>query len=733
MPNINNVIDDISRMDTSLAGHVRDYVRTHPKRPSYGLVFEDGMKEYIRLYGKNPCTGDTVETLTAADGGGKSKGRWTVSAVDGDTVSLKRGNDEKDVPLRDVVPVAGSGDIVYPGLKIIDRIERGGSGNPYHMVINAENYHALEVLSYTCGGKVDCIYIDPPYNTGAKDWKYNNNYVGQEDQYRHSKWLAFMNRRLILSKRLLNASGSILIVSIDEKEVNRLGMLLEQVFPEARIQMVSTVINHASVARTNEFNRNNEYLYFVMLGNYSLNPIDDSRTSTAGAEVSWNTLRRHSPSNLRATRPRQFYPVYINKETCRIEKIGDPITPDVDRHSVEPVGGCAAVFPVRDDGTEMLWGVVPSELERRASKGYVRIGKYMPDKPQQFSIQVLPSGSIKDIEEGRAEITGRREDGSVIAIYRDSKMVLPKTQWDYRAHDAKTYGSNILRDIFKDARFAYPKSVYAVMDCLKIAVGDKKDALIVDFFAGSGTTLHAVNLLNAQDGGHRRCICVTNNEVSAAEERSLLQRGLRPSDGEWRKCGIAYYVTWLRTKCSIDGVDIDGAPLEGNYGCDVESYDGYDGDIFDPDTGKKVRGRLYRKVKRPAYPELSAMRISDGFRANAVFCELTYESPWGVRLGAAFSAIAPILWAKAGCRGDIISHTADGYSVTDYYGVLFNYGAASDFCAVVKKRPSIRMVFIVTDSRKRFSDICGQLGGVTVYRLYESYLKTFQIYGEGVV
>ena len=119
----------------------------------------------------------------------------------------------------DLVVVAEFRDPIYPGLRSTGRVERGGD-KPFHTVINAENYHALQTLLYTHQGKVDCIYIDPPYNTGAKDWKYNNDYVDGEDLYRHSKWLAFMERRLLLAKHLLNPDDSVLIVTIGDYRSN---------------------------------------------------------------------------------------------------------------------------------------------------------------------------------------------------------------------------------------------------------------------------------------------------------------------------------------------------------------------------------------------------------------------------------------------------------------------------------------------------------------------------------
>src|SRR5699024_4131092 len=137
---------------------------------------------------------------------------------------------------------------------------------------NAENFHALEMLTYTHRHSVDCIYIDPPYNSGAQDWKYNNNYVEADVDYRHSKWLAFMERRLKVARELLNPEDSVLIVTIDEKEHLRLGLLLEQTFPEADIQMVSSVINRAGSPRSGRFSRVDEYIFYVFLGAAQVTP-----------------------------------------------------------------------------------------------------------------------------------------------------------------------------------------------------------------------------------------------------------------------------------------------------------------------------------------------------------------------------------------------------------------------------------------------------------------------------
>ena len=179
-------------------------------------------------------------------------------------------------------------------------------------------------------------------------------------------------------------------------------------------------------------------------------------------------------------------------------------------------------------------------------------------------MQFLSAGTIDAINKGTVKVIGRRKDDSVIAVYHGQKKILPKTQWDKETHDATHYGTKMLKTIL-GGRFNYPKSLYAVADCLRYFVDENKDAIILDFFAGSGTTMHAVNFLNSDDDGNRRCILVTNNEVSLEEANRLTQQGFKKGDDAWEELGIAKYVTWPRTVCSIEGCDIYGKELKGEY------------------------------------------------------------------------------------------------------------------------------------------------------------------------
>ena len=547
MANINETISEVAKLNPELARQIQKYVKDH----SYGLVFEHNLPEAVRLYKKQPAVGDTVNIL--APRGQKETEEnsvpWCVKYIDNGIAYLEHDGEAKDVPLEDICVLVSYRDVIYPGLKEIDRVERGNPEDPYHMVINSENYHALEALTYAYAGKVDCIYIDPPYNGEQKDWKYNNDYVGKEDKYKHSKWLAFMERRLKLAKQLLNPKDSVLIVTIDEKEYLRLGCLLEDVFPEARIQMISDVINPRGATRDGSFSRTDEYIFIVQMGTNSV------FYPTKGEKhyVEWYRLRRTDHESRRGTvkgGTQQFYPIYVDEKTKKIVHIGEPLPANQDRNTVPQIEGAVAVFPIKNDGTEMNWGVTPETLKVLMENHFVRVKKNTKGKPQQYLIHYISYVQIDAIKEGKARIEGYNNDGTAIVVEEEGHIVRPGSAWNIPSHNAGTYGSEILAGIIGEKRFTFPKSLYSVVDVLRYFISDKPNALIVDFFAGSGTTLHAVNLLNAEDGGHRRCICVTNNEVSEAEEKKFVADGLRPSDHDWEKYGIAIMLHGLEL-CAV--------------------------------------------------------------------------------------------------------------------------------------------------------------------------------------
>ena len=563
MAAINDLIARIQ--DPDLRQRIDKEVKELTKQKKFGLVFENHVPEMTLLYDYPISRGCKV--IRKSDDNKKLSEDilWEVKKVSKGIAFCMHTitNEAQQININDLICVAKNGEPIYPCLKYMDSVQNAPDSDLWHTLIEADNYHALQLLAYLYPGMVDCIYIDPPYNKpDSHDWKYNCDYVDGNDSYRHSKWLYMMESRLKIAKKLLNPEDSVLIVTIDELEYHHLGCLLEQMFPEADIQMVSSVINPTGTQRPNSFNRTDEYLFFIRIGNNKISPIiEDVKVK----EVDWRTFRRQGSDNLRPTRPNQFYPIYVNKESKKIIKVGEPITPETNRFSVPTIPNCITVFPIKDDGTEMMWSTDPKETKRRLAKGYIRVGKYQPNKPQQYILQYLYSGKIHDIETGKATIVGQHEDGSIKAYYMEGKAVMPATQWNYSSHNAQTQGTSLIKKILGDARFSFPKSLYAVHDTIRFFVANKPNALILDFFAGSGTTLHAVNLLNKEDGGHRRCIMVTNNEIGEPKEKELLPQGIHPGDDEWEKWGIARYVNWPRTKCSILGVDVNGKPIEGDY------------------------------------------------------------------------------------------------------------------------------------------------------------------------
>ena len=690
MAAINDLISRIQ--DPELRAQIQAEVNKLSRQKKFGLVFEDHIPECTPLY-ELPIR---VGTLVAKKDGSVNDLMIVKAITEGKATCIYQKDAETvEYPLDQLVAVARFGEPIYPYLQPIDTVCNAPDSDLWHTLIQADNYHALQLLEYLYAGQVDCIYIDPPYNTGAKDWKYNNDYVDGADSYRHSKWLSFMEKRLKLAKLLLNPKDSVLIVTIDEKEYLHLGCLLEEMFPEAHIQMISSLTARSGAARFNSFSRTNEFIYFVMVGSYTITPIENAAYSQEGESIHWRSFRRGNPANIRPSRPSQFYALYINTETSLIQRVGNPITPDVDRFSVEQEPGCVAVFPVRDDGTEMMWSVTPEACRHLVEKGYIKATKYTPEKPQLYVIQYLSSGTIDDIEKGRVTVKGYSKDGGIIAENLESRMAMPKTQWSFETHDARDYGTKILKAVLGENRFDFPKSLYAVIDAIKLFCANKPNALIIDFFAGSGTTLHAVNLLNAEDGGHRRCIMVTNNEVSAEEAKTLTAQGFKPGDEEWEKLGIARYVTWPRTVCSIEGHDVNGQPLKGNYlGSD-----------------------------RP---------MSEGFPANAAFFRLGFLDKASVRVGRQFREMLPTLWMKAGCYGPCPMVEEDDVPdmlilPQNHMAVLNNSGDYALFAERLQQETGIDTVYLVTDSDADYRAMSRGLTAPHKYQLYRDYLDNFRI------
>jgi len=356
------------------------------------------------------------------------------------------------------------------------------SEKPMNLLIEGDNYHALSVLNYTHKGKIDVIYIDPPYNTGAKNWKYNNNYVDKEDAYRHSKFISFMDRRLKLAKQLLSKSG-IIICAIDDYEIHNIRHLMDDIFDENN-RLGSIVVVHNPrgrnddkfIATMHEYmlvyakNKEKAAIHHFELSQKAISKYSKKDNISLYNETSFT---RTGNNSLREERPNLYYPIYFNKKNKTLSLI--------------PEEGSLKLLPINGKGEHRTW----------------RWGKdtFLNKKDSELFV---------------------KEINNKFRIYKkrrltDIKGTKPKTVWINSKYDASSNGIMLLQKIFSGKNpFSYPKSIYAVQDILEITSNDK--SIILDFFAGSGTTGHAVLNLNRKDNGKRKFILCTNNENKISEE-----------------------------------------------------------------------------------------------------------------------------------------------------------------------------------------------------------------------
>lgn len=659
----------------------------------FGLVFENHVPETVTLpkmalepgmlvRPKDELHKDSVYQIESLNG--KSA---TIVPIDG--------GGQKTVPKSDIWAIKRFGDPIYPALKSLSKTKRGAADSPFHAIINGENFHALQLLLFLYEGKVDCIYIDPPYNSGARDWKYNNRYVDDKDYWRHSKWLSFIEKRLALVKRLLKPDGT-LVVTIDKNEHYNLGVLLEQEFKKHDVTSVC-IVHNSTGAQGDNFSYTNEFAVFVtpagkkvitprtvgedstsltgLLKNHDGTPVEggtvefrlDGTTATATTDARGKfavkvaseatvPLRDWGPvDSNRLDAANCFYPILI--KDGKVIGFGDDRTKDADfhpSHEVAKKDGVIEIWPVDAKGVEKKWRYARQTVERIKDNLFVKI------------------------------VSGKPE------IIRKRTHEPHKTVWYGKRYDAKYYGTQLVRKL-TGVDFPYPKSVLAVKDTLYACVAQKPNALILDFFAGSATTFHATCMLNKEDGGHRRCIVVTNNEVAEKESKSLRKKGLFPGDVEYEKHGIFEAVTAPRCKAVVTGKDPDGNPVEG---------------------------------------ELDGQIISDGYAENVEFFRLVYLDPDEVDLGKQYDAILPSLWLSAGGIGPREKETAGGYSMPDgsTYAVLLDERRFKTFLSALKKRNDIKRAWLVTDSVEAFAEMRSRMPtGLDVSMLYRDYLRTFAI------
>ncbi len=443
-------------------------------------------------------------------------------------------------------------------------------GNPesedFNFLLEGDNLHSLKLLEKTHKGKIDVIYIDPPYNTGKKDFVYDDQHVDTLDAFRHSKWLSFMNERLLLARKLLKNTG-IIIISIGYQEVSNLMILCEEIFANKQITCVT--VQTSGGKPNGGFNFVHEYLIYITSADFQPNAMSftggNKRSPFEGLTLS--TFDK-------TTRPNQTYPIFIDTETGHIVGVGKSLAERISDKSYqgekadfqfdynEAPEGTVAVFPISNKGVECVWRLIPERLLSDWKKGYIKVGKNKSkNNPNQYSIQYLPEGVIKKINNGTLKIVGT-EKGMPTLILGENVTVgseIP-TIWTEKSFFT-TKGTTLLKDIFQEKAFSYPKSLEYVMEILQGVLKD--NCLVLDFFAGSGTTGQAVMELNYKNNTKNKFILCTNNESNICENVTYPRvktviMGKRADGTEYSEgipANLKYYKTDFVAKNSEDLYD----------------------------------------------------------------------------------------------------------------------------------------------------------------------------------
>ncbi|TDL42481.1 site-specific DNA-methyltransferase [Kocuria rosea] len=659
--------------DESLRAKLMEaYARAKPKR--FGLVYEDHEPDAVTLPAGTPIRpGDLVRWETAGKAGRQlfqveTTGRrgLSVRPVLGTPGAGELG---ETVPVEDATElrvVKAWGAPVYPGLsRIGEPIGEWVPGTPEHMLIQSENLHALQALGYTHAGKVNLIYIDPPYNTGNKTWIYNDRYVVEKDAFRHSKWLAFMEHRLSQAKKLLADTG-VIVVAIGDEEHHRLRMLMDEVFGSENF--ISDIVWQGG--------RKNDSRYISNGADYMLVYGKSTETMTA-ADIRWREQKAGIGEALAAAESiwtatggdheeaTKQWRAWMRKfkssgaatdavtRFTKLDTSGRPIRTDRD---LSWPGGGGPRYDVLHPTTGLPCAVptggwrFPDPLKMQEEIAADRI-YFGPDHTTQ------PAGLVR-LEDFSTQVAE--------SVFIQDRNGAPK-------HLDTLLGSK---------RFPFPKDYNVLMRFIRLMAGS--DAVILDFFGGSGSTMEAVIRLNAEDGGTRQAILVTNNELAAVDDAKLRKAGHLPGDDQYEAQGVCRHVTIPRLTSVVTGRRPDGT--EHKYGA--------------------VAGARFSAWK------------------------LNYLDPISVEMGAQFAAIAPLLWAESGCLGPVIEEEPFTWEVTDYYGVLTSATDLGGFVesVIAKSEANPFTAWIVADTDAQWNAAARALPPqVNARRLWSHYVRSFEI------
>lgn len=421
-------------------------------------------------------------------------------------------------------------------------IDNGGQVN---FLIEGDNLASLKLLEKTHRGKIDLIYIDPPYNTGNQDFIYDDEFIASNDGFRHSKWVSFIAGRLRIARKLLTQNG-VIAISVGYQEVNNLMLLCQELFYDKNI--TSITVQTSGGKPNGGFNVTYEFVVFITPNDFVPNASEAAMNEYASPYHGMNLATFDQTQ-----RPGQAYPIFVDGNGIFVgcgktlaERIksgeykGD--TKDFSFDYSEVPSGTVAIWPVTRKGSPCVWRLIPSRLVSDWKKGYIKIAPQNPGKTQNiFTIQYLSDGIIKKIESGELEAHRASEDERIPTLevenYKTAGATI-QTIWTDKAFYT-TNGGNEMADILGSKKaFSYPKPLAIVFEIIQRTTSN--DFTILDFFAGSGTTGHAVMKLNDEDGGNRRFILCTNNENNICREVTY-ERIRRVIEKEGYEASLKYY------------------------------------------------------------------------------------------------------------------------------------------------------------------------------------------------
>ena len=557
---------------------------------------------------------------------------------------------------------------------------------PINYIIEGDNFYSLNLLKFTHKRSFDLIYIDPPYNRPGQKFKYNNKFIDSEDPWLHSSWLSFMNHRLKIAKELLKDDG-VFICAIDEKEQEALGLLLQKVFPEHKIEII--VNQHSSRGKQGKG------ISFCHEYHYILYPNDNKRyifpQEISNEDREYGHLRQWGSESMRddpnVPGRSMFYPIYIKNN--KIIKAGDPLPEGAKepKPNEQVEDGMIKVWPIDKENVPRKWAIGRKSVEERNNKGLLIV--------------------VKNSKTKLFEIKHTRETAPV------------KSMWYDKRFDANSFGSRLLTKILgKEMKGMFPKSIYTLEECLKITIKHKKNAKVLDFFAGSGTTGHAVLNLNKLDDGNRSFVMCTNNEDKIAEE-----------------------VCYPRTKNVIKGYKFKGTIKQELFTKDLDYKDFENNEKLLKEINNLIKSneKKYDKIKKII--ENNCLRIigekkvekkTDPIQANLKYFKIdedNLDSKTKNDLKNIFKRIKEIILFKNETYDEV--KTCKDFEIYENdkntSSLLFNHLETKKLIDEIKKIKKAHKIYIFSVGERDFSNEFKSLNGsdYEIKNMPNEFIKTF--------